>query len=69
MCELCDKIPDEDNKSRIMVNKCFFIHEEVIDVFHEKYYIPTIEKMLFHIAHVRILSSMGGGNTGNVFPC
>ena len=25
----------------------FFLHEEVIDVFHEKYYIPTIENCHF----------------------
>ena len=27
-----------------MVKKCFVLHEEVIDMFHNKYYIPTIEK-------------------------
>ena len=28
-----------------MVKKCFVVHEEVIDVFNEKYYILTIEKI------------------------
>ena len=41
-CELCDNILGKDNRVRIMVNKVFVIHEEVIDVFHEKIYIPTI---------------------------
>ena len=41
-----------------MVNKFFVIHEEVIDVFHNKVYIPTIEKFSFYITHVRILGSM-----------
>ena len=30
-----------------MANKCFVLHEEVIYDFHEKYYIPTIEKCHF----------------------
>ena len=30
-----------------MVNKCFVLRKEVINVFHEKYYIPTIEKLFF----------------------
>ena len=30
-----------------MVNKCFVVHEEVIDVFHENFYIPTIENCHF----------------------
>ena len=25
-----------------MMNKCFFLHKEVIDVFHDKFYIPKI---------------------------
>ena len=41
-CEFCDNILDKDKRGRIMVNKFYVIHEEVIDVFHEKYYIPTI---------------------------
>ena len=40
----------------------FVPHEEVID---EKYYIPTIEKVSFHLGHVRILGSMEYGNTRN----
>ena len=28
------------------MNKIFVIHEEVIDVFHRKSYIPTIEKFV-----------------------
>ena len=50
-----------------MAKKCFVIHEEVIDIFHDKMYIPTIEKLSFHIAHVRIIGSMEYGNTINYF--
>ena len=40
MCELCDIIPDKDKKGRIMAKKCFVLHEEVINVFHEFFIFP-----------------------------
>ena len=43
----------------------FVLHEEVIDVFHNKLYTTTIEKLSFHLACVRILGSMECGNTRN----
>ena len=36
---------DKDKKGRLMVRKYFVLREEVIDFFHGKYYIPTIEKL------------------------
>ena len=48
-----------------MVKKCFILFEEVIDVDHKKYYIPTIEKLPFHLACVIILGSMECGKTRN----
>ena len=50
-----------------MVKKCFVLHEEVIDVFHEKYHIPTLEKLPFHLNHARILGYMERGKTRNDF--
>ena len=47
MCELCDNILDKDNKGILIVKKYFVLHEEVIDVFHEEYYIPPIENCHF----------------------
>ena len=35
MCELCGIITDKHKKGRTMVKKCFVIHEEVVDIFHE----------------------------------
>ena len=61
MCELCDIIPDKEKKGRIMAKKCFVLHEEVIDFFHRFLFIPTIEKLSFHLYHVRILDSMECG--------
>ena len=65
MCELYEIVPDKDKKGRIMVKKCFLLHEEVINIFHKKNYIPTIEKVSFHLAHVRILGSIEYGKTRN----
>ena len=48
-----------------MLKKCLVLHEEVIDVFHEKYDIPKIEKLSFHIACVRFLGSMEFEKTRN----
>ena len=42
-----------------------FLHKEVIDVFHENFYNTTIQKLAFHISHVRIIGSTEWGNTGN----
>ena len=50
-----------------MVKKYFILHEEVIDVFHEKMYIPTLEKISFDLANVSIIGSMEFGNTRNYF--
>ena len=50
-----------------MVNICFVLHEEVIDVFHENNYIPTIEKLSFHLVRVRILCSIEFENTRHIY--
>ena len=65
MCELCYKILDKYKKGRLIVKKCFVLHEEVIDVFYEKYYIPTIEQLSFHLSHIRILGPMECGKIIN----
>ena len=64
-CELCDKIIYKGKKVILTVNKSFVIHEEVIYVFHEKYDIPTIGKLSFHLDHVRIIGSMEFARTRN----
>ena len=53
-----DIIPDKDKKVRIMAKKCFVLREEVIDVFRVFLYIPKIEKLSFHLTHVRIIGPM-----------
>ena len=46
------------------MKKNFVLREEVIDVFHNKFCIPTME-CLFLLAHVSIFGSMVCGNTRN----
>ena len=50
----------------LMAKKCFVLYDEVIDVFHEKIYIITIEKVSFHIANVSIVGSMECVKTRNI---
>ena len=45
--ELCDIILDKGKIVIIMAKKCYFLHEQVLYVFHEKIYIPTIENCHF----------------------
>ena len=40
-----------------------FLHEKVIDIFHNNCYIPTIEILSFHLSNVLIIGSMKCVNT------
>ena len=53
----------KDKRIKIRVKKCFVLHEEVIDYFHNNFYIPTTEKFSFHLSHVEIIRSMEYGKT------
>ena len=65
MCDLCNNIQDNHNREKIMAKKCFLLHKEVIDVLHEIFYIPTIEKLSFHLSRAMFLGSMECGKTRN----
>ena len=45
--------------------KEIFIHEEVIYVFNEKFYIPTIDFFPLNLSRVRIIGLMVYGKTRN----
>ena len=45
----------------------FFSSQGSYRCLHDKFYIPTIEKLSFHLAHVRIIGSMECGKTINDF--
>ena len=53
-CDLFDKIKLYGDKGNVWVKKSFVFNEEVIDYFHNTFYIPTIETLSFHHAHVII---------------
>ena len=42
ICELCDRKKDKEKSGKIILN-IFVLNEGVIDVFHKKYYIPTVK--------------------------
>ena len=46
-CQLCKNILEKYKRGRIMANNVFVLREEVINVFHDKIYIPTIENCYF----------------------
>ena len=45
--------------------KRFVIHEDGIDVFHNKFDIPTMGNLSFQLSHVRIIGTMEFGKTRN----
>ena len=65
MCKLCDKILDKYKRGKRMGKKWFVLHEEVIDIFHENFHIPKIEKRSFHLSRIKIIGSMEDGKTRN----
>ena len=50
-----------------MVNECFVLHEEVIDVFHNKFYIATIEKCHFILLLLGFLVQCNVERLDNIF--
>ena len=49
------------------MKKCFALHEEVIDIFHNKFYIPTLEYLSFHLSNAYFFGSMQCGKTRNEY--
>ena len=47
ICELFYITQDKDKTGEMMVNIVFVCHEEIIDIFHNFFNIPTIEKYRF----------------------
>ena len=48
-CGLCEITQDKERIDKIQAKKSFVIHEEVIDIFHDKLYIFIIEKISFYL--------------------
>ena len=64
MCDLCDIIINKYKKGIIIVKKYFSFMRKLYMSFMI-FLVPTIEKLSFHLSHVRILGSMEWGKNRN----
>ena len=51
-----------------MVKKCSVLHEEVLDVFHDKFKIPTIENFHLYLLMLGFLVLCNVGRLEMIFP-
>ena len=63
LCMTCNNQADPSLKGRLHTKKEIVLLEETITSFHQNYYMPSIEKLAYHLAHVRILGSNHVGLT------
>ena len=54
-CSECNKLNSDVEKWKIYTNKVLAFIEETIYKFIKYYYIPEIEKIAFHLAHIQII--------------
>ena len=54
---MCKQESTPDKSTKIYTRKELFMMETSISDFHTSFYIPAIQKLAFHIPHVRILST------------
>ena len=59
--ELYDKKLDNGKSELIVVKKCFVLHKEVIDVFNDIFYIPTIQNchLIFLVSLLLVQWNLG----------
>ena len=54
---LCFTVPSSDRTVKVTTRKELLLLETPITEFHEKLYIPAIQKLAFRLTHVRILGT------------
>ena len=54
---MCSTVPSYDVISKLYTQKELVLIETPIKSFHEKFYIPALQKLGFHLPHVRILGT------------
>ena len=54
---MCKQESSSDNSTKIYTRKDLVMMETTISDFHTSFYIPSIQKLAFHLPHVRILST------------
>ena len=66
-CNLCSNIQDIRIEKQLWKSNVFLLTRKLSMSFMKLFHIPTIEKLSFHIAHVRILGLMEYRKTRNDF--
>ena len=54
---MCKQESPPDKSAKIYIRKELLIMETTISGFHTRYYIPDIQKLDFHLPHLRILGT------------
>ena len=57
ICYMCEQESLPDKSTKIYTRKKLVMMETTISDFHTSFYIPAIQKLDFHIPHVRILGT------------
>ena len=60
---MCKQESSPDKSTKIYTRKELVMMETTISDFHTSFYIPAIQKLAFHLPHVRIL---GANNCGEI---
>ena len=54
---MCKREPSSDNSTTIYIRKELVMMETNISGLHTSFYIPAIQKLAFHLPHVRIIGT------------
>ena len=67
MCEVCNTIENKETRGKFMAKKFLILREKIIDIINKNIYIPTRERLSFHLARFMIRRPMECGETRNDF--
>ena len=54
---MCKQEPSSDRSTKIYTRKELVLMETTISDFYTRFYIPAIQKLAFHLSHVRIFGT------------
>ena len=57
LCYMCKQESSPDKSTKISIRKELVMMDTTISDFHTSFYIPAIQKLDFHLPHVRILGT------------
>ena len=61
LCSLCNDEPNETKRGKVHKRKMLVLKERIIAEFHKNFYKPVIQKLAFHLPHVRMLGTNNCG--------